>query len=163
MVREAPRSVACPAYPVSCCAWCPAADVSIGYLKIIFGSGSDDNAVDHLSVRVFAFQIVKYIVSGSAHAFADLRKAAPNASHGVQLTGHILISLSIENDSFGFTLHGEHKGTSGFLHVPHQARGIALEGGQGMNVLGDIDHGAIVASIRMLCSRHWAKVDGLCR
>src|SRR5580700_12300938 len=107
MVHKAPRSVTCPAYPISRGAWCPAADVSTGYLKIKFGSGSDDNAVDHLSVRVFAFQIVKYIVSGSAHAFADLRKSAPNACHCVQLTGHVLISFGIENDSLGFALHGE--------------------------------------------------------
>jgi hypothetical protein len=29
--------------------------------------------------------------------------------------------------------------------VLHQARGVALECGQGMNVLGDINHDAIVA------------------
>jgi hypothetical protein len=29
--------------------------------------------------------------------------------------------------------------------VFHQTRGVALEGGEGMNVLGDIDHDAIIA------------------
>lgn len=82
---------------------------------------------EHLSVRIFTFQIIKHIVCRPTCAFASLRKAAANARYGVKLAGYFLIGLGIENDSLGFALHGQHQRAPRLLHVLHQARGVALE------------------------------------
>ena len=73
VVRQAFRSLTRAPDPISRCAGCLAADVAIGCLEIIFRSGGNDDAVGHLSVRVFAFQVVKHVVCRSTHAFAGLR------------------------------------------------------------------------------------------
>src|SRR5208337_1194202 len=105
-----------------------------------------ETASSNSSTCVCASQLVKHLICRTALASPGLCQSASDARHDVQLAGHLLIGLGIEHDSLGLTFHGKHQRTPGFLHLLHQTRGITLEGCQGMNVLGDIDHDAIIAS-----------------
>src|ERR1700674_3780753 len=73
-----------------------AANIAIGRPEIALSRGSNDDAVSHLSDRVFPFQFVKHLIRRPARAFARLSKTSADARHGIQLTGHLLIGRRIE-------------------------------------------------------------------
>jgi len=139
------RALASAPDPVASCAWRLAADIAVSRPEIGLSLGSEDDAVSHLPDRVFLFQFVKYFVRQPARAFAGLCKTPANARHGVEVARDFLVCAGVEEHGLGFAIHGKHERTSRFLHTLHQAGGVPLERCQRMNVLGHIDHDAIVA------------------
>jgi hypothetical protein len=86
----------------------------------------------------------EYLTRGPRAALRHFLKTLTDGLFHVSARGQIqqpLIGLGILDHRFGFTLYGQHYGTVALLELFHQLCGIAPETGQGVNILGDIEHG----------------------
>jgi hypothetical protein len=48
-----------------------------------------------------------------------------------------------EDSGFGFAVDGEDDGAAGLLELLHHFDGVVAEGGEGLDVLGDVEHGGL--------------------
>src|SRR5277367_6821799 len=99
--RQTLRTLACPLNPLPRRNRRLPADIAISCPEIALGCGRDNDPVNHLADRVFAFQFVKHFIGRPSRPFVRLSQPATDARYRVQLTSYLLISGSIQQHGLG--------------------------------------------------------------
>src|SRR5579872_3901498 len=90
------------------------------------------------------FEFGEELFHVTALALLCLFKALADAFASVGLGCDVeqaLIGPSVLDDGFGLAFDGEHHGSLALLELLHEVAGTAAEGGERLDVLGDIKHG----------------------
>lgn len=87
---------------------------------------------------------------GSAFAAAKLFETLADAFAGVGFGGDVeqaLVRGGVLDDGFGLAVDREDDGAPGLLEALHELDGVVAEGGEGLDVFGDVDHAASVLEV----------------
>ena len=87
--------------------------------------------------------------SGAGATLLGIGQALADGFHYVGAGGDIekaLVGFGVLNDGFGFSVNREDHGLFGLLEELDEFCGIAPEGGHGVNVFFDVEHGWLPSS-----------------
>lgn len=87
------------------------------------------------------FELGEKVADGARFACSGVFQALADAFGGVGLGSdveQVLVRLCVLNHDNGFSLNGEHHRTLTFLELLHEIAGTAAEGGEGLNVSGNV-------------------------
>src|SRR5271166_3690993 len=92
---------------------------------------------------MFGFELVEKLFRRSYLFLFRILEALPDAFLGIGAGSNVeqmLVGFGILNNSRGLALHGEHHRALAFLQLFHEIAGTPAEGGQRLNVAGDVKH-----------------------
>src|ERR1700722_15475765 len=78
----------------------------------------------------------------TSFALTKVFQSLADAFVDVDLSGEVEEALVLGcalDDGFGFAVDGEDDGAAGFFEAPHHFDGVVAEGGEGLDVFGDVD------------------------
>jgi hypothetical protein len=94
---------------------------------------------------MLGFEFLKELLDRPHPALSRILQTLPDAFPGVGASGNVeqaLVSFRILNYRCGFPIHGEDHGTLALLDLLQEIAGPPAECGQGLNVVGKIEHGS---------------------
>jgi len=89
------------------------------------------------------FEFVEELFCWADSAFSRVFQTLPDTLGGVGAGGYVqqaLVGSRILNHRRSFAVDGQHDGPLAFLDLPHEVAGPPAEGGQGLDVLRDVQH-----------------------
>lgn len=93
---------------------------------------------------IFLSHVVEDFFERAGAAFPHVFETLTDAFVDVGCGGEVeeaLVSGGVLDDGFGFAVDGEDDGALGGFELLHELDGVIAEGGEGLDVFGDVDHG----------------------
>jgi hypothetical protein len=109
-------------------------------VEVAGGAPGEANAVGHISC-VCLRRLVR--LSRCGQIFEALAETFAIVGCGCEVE-EALVGGGGEDDGFGFAVDGEDDGAAGLFELLHHFDGVVAEGGEGLDVLGDVENGASV-------------------
>jgi hypothetical protein len=113
------------------------------------------------------FEFAEELLRRPGSSLAGVFQSLTDAFSRVSLRGDIkqaLVSLRILNDSRSFAVNGQHNRTFALFDLLEEFARSAAEGGERLNVGGDIEHEGSIAPLKVLnIIRLWAIKTGVIR
>src|SRR5438270_3220191 len=95
---------------------------------------------------ILATHLLEYLVCWTCTAFAHIFEALANAfilvGGGGEVEEALVLGCTLD-DGFGFAVYGEDDWAAGLFEALHELDGVVAEGGEGLDVFGDVDHGGL--------------------
>jgi hypothetical protein len=91
-------------------------------------------------------EFIKELACGASAPCGHVFEALADGFFFIAKGGEVeeaLVGGGVLDDSFGFAVDGEDDGSAGLLKALHHFDGVVAEGGEGLDVLGDVDHGGL--------------------
>src|SRR5260370_5776212 len=99
---------------------------------------------------MFLAHLLEELSGWTSFALAKLFQSLADAFAGVGFGGEVeeaLVGGGVLDDGFGLAVDGEDDGAAGLLKALHHFDGVVAEGGEGLDVFSDVDHGASVLEV----------------
>src|SRR5882724_6368511 len=101
---------------------------------------------------IFLAHLLEDLVHRASPACVQVFETLTDAFLRASLGGEVeeaLVGGGVLDDSFGFAVDGEDDGAAGLFEALHHFDGVVAEGGEGLDVFGDVDLWVHLGGLRL--------------
>jgi hypothetical protein len=95
---------------------------------------------------MFLAKFIEKFAGGTSASCCDIFETLADAFVDVGCGGEVeeaLVGGGVLDNGFGFAVDSEDDGAAGLFEALHHFDGVVAEGGEGLDVFGDVDHGGL--------------------